>query len=130
MGDGDCGVPRESRRAIYEPPTSVIGSSGKEQCGGGKEEARVPAELIQGEKSKNGQCLVLKQGNVATFGTTSRRYREGLCQRCDIQGNVATFQRVLLNNVATLDINVATLQSLLIINIATSESHVAKFQRV
>ena len=83
MGDGDGGVPRESRRAIYEPPTGVTGSSGKEQCGGGKEESRVPAELIQGEKSKNGQCLVLKQGNVATlqgnvttFGAMSRRSRE------------------------------------------------------
>ena len=44
MGDGDGGVPRDSRGAIYEPPTSVIESSGKEQCGGGKEEARVLAE--------------------------------------------------------------------------------------
>ena len=58
----------------------------------------------------------LKQGNVATFGATSRRDREGLCQRRDVRGNVATFQRVLLTNVATL-------QRLLIINVAT-------FQRV
>ena len=64
-------MPRESRRAIYEPPTGVIGSSDKEQCGDGKEEARVSAELIQGKKSKNGQCLVLKQGNVAMFRATS-----------------------------------------------------------
>ena len=46
MGDGDGGVPRESRRAIYKPSIGVIGSFGKEQCGGGKEEARVPAELL------------------------------------------------------------------------------------
>ena len=65
-----------------------------------------------------------------TFGATSRRYREGLCQRRDGRGNVATFQRVLLNNVATLDINVATLQRLLKINVTTFESHVATFQRV
>ena len=91
MDDGDGGVPRESRRAVYEPPTGVIGSSDKEQCGGGKEEARVSAESIQGEKSKNGQCLVLKQGNVATLEATSLRYREELCQRRDVRGNVATF---------------------------------------
>ena len=107
----------------------MIGSSDKEQCGGGKEEARVSAESIQGEKSKNGQCLVLKQGNVATLEATSLRYREELCQRRDVRGNIATFHRMLLNNVATLDINVATLLRLLIINVAMLESHVATFQR-
>ena len=127
MGDSDGGVPRESRRAIHEPPAGVIGSSSKEQRGGGKEEARVPVELIQGEKSKNRQCLVLKQGSVATFGATSRRYREDICQHRDVRGNVATFQRWVLNNVATLDINVVTFQRLLIINVATLKSHVATF---
>ena len=39
-------------------------------------EARVQAGLVQGEKRKNGLCVALKQGNVATFG-----------------GNVATLQR-------------------------------------
>ena len=68
---------RKSWRAIYKPPTGVIGSSGKEQCGGGKEEARVSAEVLQGERSKNGHCLVLTQGNVTTLQrrimSTSRR---------------------------------------------------------
>ena len=92
--------------------------------------------MTQGEE-KNGLFLALKKGNVATFGATSRRYREGLCQRRNVRANVATFQRVLLNNVATLDINVATLdinvatlQRLLKINVATLISHVATFQRV
>ena len=57
---------------------------------------------------------------------TSRRSGK----RRDVRGNVATFQRVLLNNVATLDINVATLQRLLKINVATLMSHVKTFQRV
>ena len=64
------GGPKESRRATNEPPTDVIGSSGREQCGGGKEEAKVSAEVLHGERSKNGHCLVLTQGNVATFGAT------------------------------------------------------------
>ena len=91
MGDGDGGMPRESRRAIYEPPTGDTGSFRKEQCGGRKEEAKVPAELLQGETSKNGQCLVLKQGNVATFGATSRR--SGQCHDVTEKdySNVATF---------------------------------------
>ena len=37
----------------------------------GVERARVQAEVIQGEERKNGPCLALKQGNVATFGATS-----------------------------------------------------------
>ena len=82
--------------------------------------------MTQGEE-QNGLFLALKQGNVATFGATSLRYREGLCQRRDVRGNVATFQRVLLNNVAKLDINVVTLQRLLKINVATLISHVATF---
>ena len=67
------GGPRESRSTIYKPPTGVIGSSGQEQCGGGKEEVRVSAEVLQGERRKNGHCLVLTQGNVATLGATSQR---------------------------------------------------------
>ena len=41
MGDGDGGMPRDSRRAIYEPPTGVTGSSdkaGEDRCA---REARV-----------------------------------------------------------------------------------------
>ena len=64
---------------------------------------------VQSEE-QNGLLLALKQGNVVTFGATSRRDREGLCQRRDVRGNVATFQRVLLTNVATLEIHVATFQ--------------------
>ena len=59
-------------------------------------------------EEKNGLLLALKQGNVTTFRATSRRDREGLCQGRDVRGNVATFQRVLLNNVAMLEIHVAT----------------------
>ena len=29
--------------------------------------------------------MALKQGNVATFGATSRRYREDICQRRDVR---------------------------------------------
>ena len=49
--------------------------------------------MIQGEKSKNGHCLVLKQGNVATFGATSRRYRGGLCQCRDVPESVTKQRR-------------------------------------
>ena len=55
-------------------------------------------------------------------------------QRRDVtestEANVVTFQKLVLNNVATLDINVATLQRVLKINVATLISHVATFQRV
>ena len=61
-------------------------------------------------EEQNGLLLALKQGNVATFGATSLRDREELCQRRDVRENVATFQRVLLTNVATLEIHVATFQ--------------------
>ena len=73
---------------------------------------------MRGEE-QNELFLALKQGNVATFGATSRRYREGISQRRDVRGNVATLQRVGLNDVATLSINVATLIT-----------HIATFQRV
>ena len=36
MCDGDGEVQREGRRAIYEPPTGEVWSSGKERCGGGQ----------------------------------------------------------------------------------------------
>ena len=55
--------------------------------------------------------MALKQGNVATFGAASRRYREGISQRRDVRGNVATLQRVALNDVVMLVIHVATLES-------------------
>ena len=51
------------------------------------------------------------EGKVGRLCTSlDRRDREGLCQRRDVRGNVATFQRVLLTNVATLEIHVATFQ--------------------
>ena len=50
-------------------------------------------------------------------------------QRHDVRGNVATFQRIVISNVATLDINVSTFQRLLKTNVATLKAHVATFQR-
>ena len=84
---------------------------------------------MRGEE-QNELFLALKQGNVATFGATSRRYREGISQRRDVRGNVATLQRVGLNNVATLSINVATSQRLIKIHVATLITHVVTFQTV
>ena len=84
---------------------------------------------MQGEE-QNELFLALKQGNVVRFGATSLRYREGISQRRDVRGNVPTFQRVALNDVATLDINVASLQRLIKIQVATLITHVATFQRV
>ena len=54
-------------------------------------EAKVQAGVIQGEKSKNGQCLALEKGNVATFGATSRRLgqRRNVTERT--YANVVTF---------------------------------------
>ena len=68
--------------------------------------------------------------NVTTFGATSRRSREEVFQRRDIRGNVATFQRIVISNVATLDINVVTFQRGAKINVATFDINVATFQRV
>ena len=93
MGDGEGGVPRDSRRAIYEPPTGVTGSSGKageDRC---PREASVRVGWMQGEKSKKWAVCVLKTG-----------------QRRDVQVNVATFQRLLKIYVATLRSHVATFQ--------------------
>ena len=42
-------------------------------------------------KTKNEGDMGLKQGNVATFGATSRRSREDIFQRRDVEDNVATF---------------------------------------
>ena len=73
--DDDGDVKREGRRAMYEPLTGVIGSSGKEgeyRC------ARLLGFRQWGAQSEeqNGLFLALKQGNVATFGATSRHDRE------------------------------------------------------
>ena len=118
--------------------TGISGKAGEDRCA---REARVRVGWIQGEKSKkNGLCVFLKQGNVATFGATSRRYREGLCQRRDVRGNVAMFQRVLLSNIATLGYQRRDVPETaenprrdvpegLKINVATLEFHVATFQR-
>ena len=69
-------------------------------------------------------------------------------QRRDVRVNVATFERMLLSNVATLDINVAVVletannrrrdveisrhdvPEMFKINVATLGTHVATFQRV
>ena len=108
--DGDCGVQRWLESSILASDRYSRDSS-EGQYGRLRREARVQAGSTQCKNIKNGLCLALKQGNVATFGATSRRYREDICQRRDVRGNVATFQRMLLNNVATLDNNVATLDS-------------------
>ena len=42
-------------------------------------------------RTKNEGDLGLKQGNVATFGATSRRSRADIFQHCDVEANVATF---------------------------------------
>ena len=55
-------------------------------------------------------------------------------QRCDVPeskfSNVATFQRIVIINVAMLDINVATFQRGAKINVAALDINVATFQRV
>ena len=73
--DGDGDVQREGWRAMYEPPTGVIGSSGKEGEDGC---ARLLGFRQWGAQSEeqNGLFLALKQGNIAMFGATSRRDRE------------------------------------------------------
>ena len=83
--------------------------------------------MRQGKNRKNEGDLALKHSNVATFRATSRRSREDICKRRAVKGNVATFQRILINNVATLDINVATFQRLLKTNVATFHTHVVMF---
>ena len=59
--------------------------------------------MRQGKNKKNG-------GDLALNRATSRRSREESFQRRDVRGNVATFQRIVIINVATLDINAATFQ--------------------
>ena len=61
---------------------------------------------------------------------TSRRSREEVFQRRDVRGNVATFQRIVISIVATLDINVTTFQRGVKINVATLDINVATFQRM
>ena len=48
-------------------------------------------------EEQNGLLLALKQGNVATFGATSRRDREGLCQRRDVTESVTNQRRDIGN---------------------------------
>ena len=64
--DGDGDVQREGRRAMYEPPTGVIGSSGKEGADGRARLLGFRQWGAQSEKNKNELFLALKQGNVAT----------------------------------------------------------------
>ena len=78
MCDGD--VQREGRRAMYEPPTGVIGSSGEEGEDGCARLLGFRQWGAQNEKSKRA-IFGLKTGqrrdvtekdyaNVATFGAT------------------------------------------------------------
>ena len=61
-------------------------------------------------RTEKWEVFGLKQGNVATFGCNVAMFQRGNLPRCDVRGNVATFQRMVIINVATLDINVATFQ--------------------
>ena len=96
-------------RAKEWPPTGEAMDSGKglDRCA--TQDTRVQVRRRKGRSKK--KKLVqngLKQDNVATFGATSRRSREEIFQRRDIEANVATFQRMCKINVAMLDTNVAT----------------------
>ena len=102
--------------------------------------ARVQPWVAQGEE-QNGLFLALKQSNVTTFGSTSRRYSEEGGQRCDVPEN-GTKQRRDIGcqrgdvpetykiHVATLISHVATLQRGSKFNVVTLITHVATFQRV
>ena len=91
-------------------------------------------------RAKNGLCFLKTGQRLDVWGnvtTLQRRIMPTLRrsgQRRDVTekdyANVATFQIVLLSNVATLGINIATFQRLLKIHITTLRSHVATFQRV
>ena len=102
--------------------------------------ARVQAEVIQGEESKNGPCLALKQGNVVTFEATSRRYREDICQRRDVPKDVSKQRRDVAHqrhnvpetaNNQRRDVGFSRrdVLEMFIINVATCITHVATFQR-
>ena len=61
--------------------------------------------MIQGKNRKNGRCLALNKATSRRSDATSRRSdatsrrsREGIFQRRDVRGNVATW----ISNVATL----------------------------
>ena len=66
--------------------------------------------MIQGKNRKNGRCLALNKATSRRSDATSRRSREGIFQCRDVRGNVATFQRMVIINVATWISNVAALK--------------------
>ena len=97
---------------VEGPPTGVVEDSGKGRCGRSTQGELGFGNNGVGQKQKNEGDLSLKQGNVATFGATSRRSRCVQNQRRDVpkEGkiDVATLQR---RDVATLQRrDVATLQ--------------------
>ena len=119
----------------------MVGNSSKGQCGKVYREARFQAGMIQGRNIKwevsglkTGQRRDV-QGNVATFGATSRRSREDIFQHRDVPKRKVfqrhdvpkrkVFQhRDVPENVKNQRRNVPKAFK---INAATLESHVATF---
>ena len=106
----------EGRNDGYKIGTESCGLGGRrasDRCGRGLRQGsvwkvdtgrtRVWQQWSRVKTKKNEGDLGLKQGNVATFRATSRRFRDDIFQRRDVGTNVATFQRVKCSNVATFD---------------------------
>ena len=108
-------------------------------------DARVQAGLVQGEKSKNGLRVALKQGNVATFGgnvatlqrgymPTSRRSGQrrdvpetGTKQRCDVGYQRRDVPETANNQRRDVEISRRDVPENVKFNVATLKSHVATF---
>ena len=102
--------------------------------------ARVQQWVAQGEE-QNGLFLALKQSNVATFGSTSRRYNEeggqrrnvpenGTKQRRDVGCQRRDVPETYKIHVVMLISHVTTFQRGSKFNVATLITHIATFQRV
>ena len=73
--------------------------------------------------------LALNRATSRRWGAMSRRSREESSQRRDVQANVATFQREVKINVATLRTNIVTFQRKTKTNVAMLRVNAATLQR-
>ena len=74
VGEGDSAMHRGGQKAMEGPPTGGKGAPARLGKTGVREWLGFRLVCVRGEE-QNEPFLALKQGNVATFGATSRRYR-------------------------------------------------------
>ena len=105
----------------------MAGDSGKGWCGRVTQGALGFRQGGGRVRVKNGRCLALKQGNVATCGATSRRSREESSQRRDVGIQRRDVPESGKNQRHDVDIQRRDVPERCKTNVVTLRSHVATF---